>query len=249
MAARDWDARTYDRIADPMARWGEAVLDRLELVGGERVLDAGCGSGRVTERLLARLPRGHVVALDASPRMIDEARERLIAFGDRVEFVVADLREPLRIDGVDAVFSTATFHWIADHAALFRNLAAALRPGGQLVAQCGGAGNLSRVMDILDDIDPDGLLWRPWNFATPEDTRARLAQAGFTGISVWLNDEPTEIPPQTTADYLRTIILGATLERVPPSERDPLVNAVAGRLADGNLDYVRLNIVARRSAT
>ena len=57
---RDWDARTYDRVADPMTRWGAAVLDRLALDGDERVLDAGCGTGRVTEALAERLPRGRV---------------------------------------------------------------------------------------------------------------------------------------------------------------------------------------------
>ena len=78
--ATEWDARTYDRVADPMARWGFAVLERLPLAGDETVLDAGCGSGRVTERLVEGLPRGHVVALDASRAMLDEARRR---FGPR----------------------------------------------------------------------------------------------------------------------------------------------------------------------
>ena len=249
MTARDWDARTYDRIAHPMARWGEAVLDRLDLAGDERVLDAGCGSGRVTERLLERLSRGRVVALDASPRMIEEARQRLAGYGDRVEFLVADLRAPIPIQTVDAVFSTATFHWIADHEALFRNLASVTRAGGQLVAQCGGAGNLARVQAILDDLDPDRRLLRPWHFATPEDTRAALEAAGFTDISAWLHDEPTDILPESMAEFLRTIILGSTLEHLPPPEREPLVQAVAARLGDGRLDYVRLNIVARRSVT
>ena len=120
--------RTYDRVADPMTRWGAAVLDRLPLDGDERVLDAGCGSGRVTELLAARLPRGRVVALDGSPSMVEAARERLARFGDRVEYVVADLGAPLPLDGpVDAIVSTATFHWVPDHDALFANLAAVLR--------------------------------------------------------------------------------------------------------------------------
>ena len=135
-APRDWDARTYDRIADPMTRWGTGVLDRLPLEGNERVLDAGCGSGRVTEQLLDRLAAdGRVVALDGSPSMVDAARERLARFGDRVEYVVADLGAPLPIDGqVDAVLSTATFHWVPDHDAVFHTLAAVTRPGGRLVA-------------------------------------------------------------------------------------------------------------------
>src|SRR6187431_1425343 len=95
---RDWDARTYDRVADPMTRWGAAVLDRLPLRGDERVLDAGCGSGRVTELLAERLPGGRVVALDGSSQMVAAARERLAPFGDRVEYVVADLLEPLPLE-------------------------------------------------------------------------------------------------------------------------------------------------------
>src|SRR5215813_7304964 len=117
-----WDAATYDRIADPMARWGGRVLDWLELRGDERVLDAGCGSGRVTEQLLERLPAGRVVALDASQAMVEQARQRLARFGDRVEFVVSDLAAGIPIQGqVDAILSTATLHWIADHDAVFRN--------------------------------------------------------------------------------------------------------------------------------
>ncbi len=118
-----------------MARWGSAVLERLPLAGDETVLDAGCGSGRVTEELLERLPNGRVIAADNAPSMLVEARARLERFGDRVSFVECDLGRPLPVEGpVDAVFSTATFHWVADHDALFANLAAVLRPGGWLVA-------------------------------------------------------------------------------------------------------------------
>ncbi|MFL5680306.1 MAG: class I SAM-dependent methyltransferase [Chloroflexota bacterium] len=153
---RDWNAATYDRIANPQARWGAAVLDRLPLAGDERVLDAGCGTGRVTEALIERLPRGSVVALDASPAMIAEARRRLESYGDRIEYVTADLSRPLPIDGtVDAVLSTATFHWVLDHDALFAHLAAVMRPGGRLVAQCGGAGNIATLATVLRELGQD----------------------------------------------------------------------------------------------
>ena len=167
---RDWDARTYDRVADPMTRWGTVVLDRLPLAGDERVLDAGCGSGRVTELLAERLPRGRVVALDGSPSMVDAARERLARFGDRIEYVVADLGAPLPIDGqVDAVLSTATFHWVPDHDALFANLAAVTRAGGRLVAQCGGSATSRRSSGSLASIG-DGWLGAV-HFETPLATR------------------------------------------------------------------------------
>ena len=140
-AAGEWNAPAYDRVADPMTRWGAEVLERLPLEGDETVLDAGCGTGRVTELLLANLPRGRVIALDFSAAMLAEAGRRLATSGDRVSFVQADLAQPLPIDGpVDAVLSTATFHWVMDHDALFANLAAVMRPNGWLVAQCGGFG-------------------------------------------------------------------------------------------------------------
>jgi trans-aconitate 2-methyltransferase len=244
---RDWDARTYDRVADPMTRWGTAVLDRLALAGDERVLDAGCGSGRVTELLAARLPRGRVVALDGSPSMIDAARDRLAPFADRVEYVVADLGEPLPIDGmVDAVFSTATFHWVPDHDALFANLAAVLPPGGRLVAQCGGYGNVASVKRVLASVG-DGWLG-PAHYETPMATVARLDAAGFVDIECWLSDEPTWFEPgEPLETYLRTVVLGAHLDRLPEAERDAFVHDVATRLPEPLIDYVRLNITARRS--
>jgi trans-aconitate 2-methyltransferase len=246
----DWDAATYDRIADPQARWGEAVLDRLPLRGDERVLDAGCGSGRVTELLLARLPGGHAVALDGSPMMIEAARRRLASFGDRVSFVVADLLAPLPIDPpVDAVLSTATFHWILDHDALFRNLAAVMRPGGWLVAQCGGAGNVATVLAAAAEV---GGPWSsagegPWLFASAEETADRLARAGFVDVRTWLQAEPTRFEAgEPLETFLATIVLREHLARMPEQDRDGYVRSVAARLPRPEIDYVRLNIVARR---
>lgn len=245
----DWDGASYDRVAHPMTRWGSNVLDRLPLRGDETVLDAGCGSGRVTEQLAERLPDGHVVALDASPSMVEAARERLARFGDRVSYAVADLGSPLPLApaSVGAILSTATFHWVADHDALFRNLARVVRPGGRLVAQCGGAGNIRTVLAVLPEVG-DG--WRgPWTFATPDETRARLEAAGFTDIETWLNDELEPFEPGAPfREYLRTVVLGAHLERLPDeAAREAFVDAVAERLPAAQIDYVRLNILATRA--
>ena len=246
-APRDWDAATYDRVADPMTRWGAAVVGRLPLRGDETVLDAGCGSGRVTELLLERLPNGRVVALDRSPAMIDQARIRLARFGDRIEYVVADLGDPLPLSGpLEAILSTATFHWVPDHDALFRNLAAVLRPGGRLVAQCGGAGNIASVRGVLATIG-DGWLGAS-HYETPEATTERLAAAGFEDVECWLTEEPTDFAPgEPFETYLRTVILGAHLARLPEGERDAFVRLVAERLPAPRIDYVRLNILARRA--
>lgn len=246
-APRDWDGATYDRISDPMLWMGAGVLARLPLAGDERVLDAGCGSGRVTELLAERLPRGTVVALDASASMLDAARARLAGFGSRVAFVQADLGRPLPVDPpVDAILSTATFHWVTDHDALFRHLAAVLRPGGRLVAQSGGTGNLASVMRVLSGIG-DGWLG-PTHFEGPAATAERLRAAGFEQVRCWLTEEPVELEPgEPLETYLRTIVLGAHLERLPEAERDAFVRTVAARMPAPRLDYVRLNMEAVRA--
>lgn len=246
---RDWDALTYDRVADPQTRWGMAVLDRLPLEGDERVIDAGCGTGRVTEQLLQRLRHGSVIAVDGSPAMIEAARERLARFGDRVDYLVADLGRPLPVDGlVDAVLSTATFHWVPDHDALFANLAAVTRPGGWLVAQCGGVGNVARIEAVLATIG-DG--WRgSHHFENPIDTAERLGKAGYVDIECWLSDEPTPFEPgEPFETFLRTVVLGAHLERLPVEQHDAFVHTVAEAVGEPVIDYVRLNITARRGGS
>jgi trans-aconitate 2-methyltransferase len=248
-APRDWDAATYDRVANPQTRWGSAVLERLPLAGDETVLDAGCGTGRVTELLVQRVPRGRVIALDASPAMVEEARRRLAPFDGQVDFVVADLGRPFTLPGgvpADAMLSTATFHWVPDHDALFRNLAAVIRPGGRLVAQCGGAGNIAAIRAVLATIG-DGWPGEA-HYETPEATAERLASAGFTAIETWLQPEPTRFEAgEPLETFLRTVILGGHVARLPQADRDAFVHEVASRLAEPVVDYVRLNMVATRA--
>ncbi|MEA2675724.1 MAG: trans-aconitate 2-methyltransferase [Chloroflexota bacterium] len=243
----DWNATSYDRVADPQTRWGAEVLERLPLAGDEVVLDAGCGTGRVTELLLDRLPQGRVVALDASGAMLAEARGRLARFGDQVEFVQADLGKPLPVaPPVDAILSTATFHWVPDHDALFANLAPVLRPGGWLVAQCGGFGNIAKFIEVAASVDPNFRRNRH-NFQTPEATAGRLAANGFADIQTWLSPAPTPFERGAELEaFLSTVCLRVHLSGLEPDERGPFVHAVAERMPEPVLDYVRLNIVARR---
>jgi trans-aconitate 2-methyltransferase len=245
---RSWDGAEYDRLSTPMERLGREVLDRLELRGDETILDAGCGSGRLTELLIERVPDGRVIGVDASASMIEAARARL---GDGVDLRVADL-VALDLGGetVDVVFSTATFHWIADHDALFASLRRALRPGGRLVAQCGGVGNIASVHAAARQAAADPPFHRhfdgwqgPWNFATPHDTEQRLHRAGFTAVRCWLVERPVQ--PDEPREYLRTINLGAHLDQLPPDLHEPFLDAVLARLGERpTIDYVRLNIDA-----
>ena len=243
-ARREWDAPAYDTLNAPMTVRGNDTVARLELRGGETVLDAGCGTGEVTATPLERLPRGRVVALDGSRRMLDAARERF-AGDPRVAFVHADLERPLPLaEPVDAIVSTSTFHWVRDHAALFRHLAAALAPGGQLVVDCGGAGNIPVVLETLREL---GCTEHPWTYAGADETEARLRAAGFDRVEVRLRPRVSRHGRAELERFLTSVVLRTFVLELGEREGASLVRTVADRLPDGELHWVRLEIVARLS--
>jgi len=219
-----WDAKTYDRVADPQEAWAREVLERAAIEPGDVVLDAGCGTGRTTRLLLDRTP--HVIGVDADAAMVARARENLPG----IPILQQDLLDLQLDEPVDVVFSGAVFHWITDHERLFERLHAALRPGGRLVAQCGGHGNIARVLEVVGE--------RPgtWLYATPEDTERRLRAAGFRSARAWLQPKPT-VPDDMVA-FVESVILHG----MPPAEARPLAEKAAAELDE--LDYVRLNIEA-----
>jgi trans-aconitate 2-methyltransferase len=256
MSTVDWNAETYHRVSEPQLKWGLEVMAELPLHGDELVIDAGCGTGRLTAHLLERLPKGKVVALDVSDAMLEKARSELARFGDRVEVQHGDLGDlKLKLEA-DVVFSAATFHWIFDHAALFKGLAGLLKPGGKLHAQCGGFGNLQGFLTLAREVAEtppfaaflSGFGY-PTHFAKPEDELPLLAAAGFTDAKAWLKDAPT---PFATAEDFRTfigvVVLRHPVAMLPEGLKGKFLDEVTARAAPGySLDYVRLELRATRS--
>jgi trans-aconitate 2-methyltransferase len=245
---RDWDADTYDRVSAPQQRWAAEQLDRLELAGDEVVVDAGCGSGKITLELIRRVPHGTVYAVDAAPSMVRHTRE---AVGDRATALCQDLVALELPEPVDVVFSNATFHWIGDHDALFAALHRNMKPGARLLAQCGGQGNIDRFRVLADEIAfaepfaPYFTDWvRPWNYAGAEVTAQRLERAGFTDVSTWLQEKPT--PLDDPRPFISTVCLVRHLDPLPPELRERFIDTVLERYGSPVvLDYVRLNMSAR----
>jgi trans-aconitate 2-methyltransferase len=249
MTPRDWNAESYDIISAPQQEWGATVVAHLVLHGDETVLDAGAGTGRVSEIVLERLPHGRLIAVDGSPSMVERARERLPA--DRVSVICSDLLTLELPEPVDAVVSTATFHWILDHDALFARMRALLRDGGQFVVQCGGEGNIDRVRAIGEAVSArppfrEHLtgLGQIWNYAGVELTRERLDRAGFEVLACWLQPAPTTVP--RPREFLETVIFAPYLEHLPAPLRAAFLDATLAELGDPVvLDYQRLNWDAR----
>ena len=249
-SSRDWDASTYDRVSgDVQFVWALEQLERLPLRGDEVVLDAGCGSGRVTAVLADRVPAGRVYGVDAAPSMVEHAS---VALGDRAAVLCQDLVELDLPEPVDAVFSNATFHWIGDHDALFAALYRSMKPGARLVAQCGGRGNIDAFRATADEVAFEGPFaryfegWqRPWNYASAEDTDGRLRAAGFTDVACWL--EPKSVAPADPRAFVQTVCLVRHLDPLPEELRSPFIDEVLARSGDPLvLDYVRLNMTATR---
>lgn len=254
----DWNAAEYHRVSDPQFAWGRAVLARLTLRGDERVIDLGCGTGRLTRELAGRIPRGQVVALDASRPMLEQAALYLRDVNPPVQFVQANLPYIPVAGWADVVFSTATFHWVLDHPALFTHIHAALRPGGLLRAQCGGGANLAAARAPAEEVmrQPAFARWfegfqRAWEFADDQVTAARLAVAGFVDIETSLEAAPVEFKDEDAyRSYVSTVVFRLHLGRLPESLRpaflDEIVERVRRTPQPFTLDYWRLNLRGRR---
>ncbi|MGH7297782.1 MAG: class I SAM-dependent methyltransferase [Polyangiaceae bacterium] len=254
----EWNAEVYARISAPQLEWGKRVLARLPLAGDETVLDAGCGAGRLTRLLLARLPRGRVVALDASEAMLVKARELLAPSGDQVSFVRADLATHAERPPVDAIFSTATFHWVLDHDALFDRLRESLRPGGLLAAQWGADGNLTRIRRRTAALRESAAFRayfsdfrEPWLYVTAEETRGLLESRGFVRVQVWREAAPARFDEAGYREFVTHVILRDDLARLPDdAARSLFVEALVDEARRDDppfeLDYWRLNADAAR---
>ena len=191
--------------------------------------------------------------------MVKAARRRF-AGEPRVLVEQQDLLDLEVDEPVDLIFSTATFHWITDHDSLFERLARTLKPGGRLVAQCGGEGNISRATQAVSETVREERYrgyFKGWqddkHYADPQTTAGRLEAAGFEEVETWLHDEVAAFDTvDELARFLGVVVLGGHLERLPEELRGPFAAGVAEKVAavDGTpaLDYVRLNIMARRSA-
>jgi trans-aconitate methyltransferase len=257
--SREWNSAAYHRLSGPQVSWGKKVLSRLRLRGDEVVLDAGCGTGRLTAELLDALPRGRVVGLDQSQNMLGSAREHLGSqFGTRASLVAGDLLH-LPFEGAfDAIVSTAAFHWVLDHDRLFANLRRALVPGGWLEAQCGGGPNLITLRNRANALAATPRFapffagfCEPWLFQDAEAAAESLGRTGFVELETSIESAPTVLDSaEQYKEFVRNIIFRRHLENIPSEElrsefMAELTTQAAGDDPAFSLDYWRLNLRGR----
>lgn len=255
---REWNSSVYHRVSGPQVSWGKKVLARLRLRGDEVVLDAGCGTGRLTADLLEALPNGRVVAVDLSQNMLRSAGGHLAPFGPRVRLVASDLLH-LPFEGAfHGIVSTAAFHWVLDHDLLFENLRRALVAGGWLEAQCGGGPNLeclrhrAQVLMMAQGFAQFFTGFRePWLFQNPNSAAEALRQADFVNVETSLEEAFTVLEnAEDYGEFIRSVIFRRHLDNIPAENaRAEFIARLTEQAATDDppfsLDYWRLNLRGR----
>lgn len=247
--SNDWDAAAYDGACAFVAEEARDLVDLLDPRPGERIADVGCGTGALAREIADA--GSDVIGIDRAPGMVARARD---AHPD-LPFVRGDAEAlPLATGAFDAVFSNATLHWIDDQDAALASIRDALSPGGRLVAEFGGAGNVAAITDAVQDSMAergyDGT--HPWHFPTPAEYATRLESHGFEVRHLRLFDRPT--PLEDGADGLATwldVFGDGIFAPLSDSEREAVVAGVEDRLRDELFeggswvaDYRRLRVVA-----
>ena len=230
----DWDARDYAAHSRGQQIWARELIAKLELRGDEDVLDIGCGDGRPTAAIAERLPEGSVLGVDQSAAMIELAREQFPpATHPNLRFEQMDATRLVLPRAFDVAFSTAALHWIEDHAAVLRGVCACLRPGGRLLFQSGGRGNVAAAFAVVDEVIARSR-WRgffkdftpPYHFYGPEEWQAWLRDAGFRSRRVELiPKDMVHSGDAALLGWLRTTWFPYT-DRVPSDLRESLLSEI-----------------------
>jgi SAM-dependent methyltransferase len=243
-AGQTWSAEDYAQNAGFVPQLGSEALILLGPQSGERILDLGCGDGVLTLRIAEA--GAEVTGLEPDPDMAEAAR------GRGVEVLEQDAHLSFGNGEFEAVFSNAALHWMRDPELVLRHCRRALKPGGRLVAEQGGFGNVAAVVTALNAAleAAGGAAVRPWDFPSPRLQRQRLEAAGFEVLEIGLHARPTPLPTGMEG-WLRTFA-GPFLRGLGTAERHVVLRDAQRRLGalhdpvEGWIaDYVRLRFAAR----
>lgn len=227
-----WNAEDYSRHSSAQAAWARELIGKLQLKPDERLLDIGCGDGKVTAEIARLLPAGSVLGIDSSAEMIRFARlEFPTVRCPNLRFEVADARD-LPFDAqFDVVFSNAAMHWIVDHRPVLAGIARALRPGGRVMLQMGGAGNAAPIIAVVEKMIASDK-WHsyfpsdfafPYGFHGPAEYQPWLKEAGLVARRIDLiPKDMVHAGADQLAGWVRTTWLPYT-EHVPAAHRDEFI--------------------------
>jgi trans-aconitate 2-methyltransferase len=230
-----WDPADYQKSSSAQYNWAMALIAGLKLDGDERILDIGCGDGRITAHLAGLVPNGSVLGIDLSPEMIRFAAGKY-ADNPNLFFQVSDASDLHFPEEFDLIVSFACLHWIKDHLPVLKAVQQSLVPGGRFLMQCGGRGNAARILDLTGDLaaSPPWMVYFsgfsfPYHFYGPEEYRIWLAEAGLCSSRAELVSKDMVHQGQAGLEgIVRNTWLPYT-ERLPAHLRDEFVNEIVTR--------------------
>jgi trans-aconitate methyltransferase len=260
----NWRPDKYERSSSAQRLWAEELIRKIEISGDERVLDIGCGDGRITASIADLVPAGAVLGVDSSQEMISFAREKFPLQGHpNLSFQPGDARTLDFEEEFDLVVSFAALHWVSDHGPVLRGIRRALKPGGRTFLQFGGRGNAALPLAIADEMTREDR-WRRsfegfdfrYAFFGAEEYRIWIEEAGLIPRRVELiQKEMVQPGPEAFAGWIETT-WHPYLERVPESRQRDFVSEIVARYLrlhplDGegrvHVGMVRLEAVAEKS--
>jgi len=259
-----WDAETYDEVSNTHEEWARKIILSKIWNKKEIIMDAGCGSGRITKILSNLVPLGKIYAIDIDENMIKKAKDNLKDFKNVkvIQSNLLDINFNNLYSKFNIIFSNAVLHWILDHYTVFKNFYELLLSEGQLLIQCGGYGNLQNAIStfnaVKDSVEFKSYFsnWKvQWNFAKPVETEKILKEIGYRNIKVYLEDYPVIFKDKNSYSiYLKTVVLGPYLKFIPSEKlQERFLQRIVSIKEKENtqeqmltLDYKRLNIFASR---
>lgn len=232
-----WNPEAYERSSSAQEKWAGEILSRLDLRGDERILDIGCGDGRITARIASKVPKGSVTGLDCSLEMLSFAQGRFPqSLYPHLEFRYGDASDLDYDNEFDLITSFACLHWILDHQPVLEGIRRSLRPGGRAFLQFGGRSNAAGILKAVTETI-SGDKWAryfrefifPYGFFGPEEYRAWIDAAGLEALRVDLiPKDMVQNGRDGLASWMGTTWL-PYLERVPEDLRQDFVNEAVDR--------------------
>lgn len=246
----NWNSSLYDQKHSFVYEYGRELIALLDPQPGERILDAGSGTGHLTKQIADA--GATVIGIDASENMVEAARQAY----PELQFIQADVTDFSFPEPFDAVFSNATLHWVTNAEAAVRCLARALRPGGRLVVEFGGKGNVARILKAVSEAMREsglGEFRHDWYYPTIGEYTPLLERHGLAVDAAWLFDRMTKLEGEDgIMNWLR--MFGTVKTSQLSDEERQRVFALAVEKARNSLfidgqwyaDYRRLRIVAHK---
>jgi trans-aconitate 2-methyltransferase len=233
----EWDASQYNRQSSLQAALAEEQLGRLRLEGPERVLDVGCGDGKITAEVAARLPRGSVLGVDPSHNMIAFATRHFgPATRPNVRFEVADVRRMPYRQEFDRVVSFNALHWVLEQDAALRSIRTALVDAGQALLRFVPEGRRQSLEDVIEDVRHSAP-WasyftdfrKPYVHFSPEEYRDMAGRSAFRVLRMGLEDRAWDFQTREAfVEFARATFVEWT-RNLPESDWPAFINEVLDR--------------------